>query len=472
MKKSLLFIFLIIVTFNINAATYYISPTGVDTNSGTNETAPLKTIQAGINKATMANDIVSIKPGIYPERITINNNNITVTAYDLNNKPVIDGNYLNIYQPNTNFSALIIVTGNSNNISNIEVKNSNVLGKFLGGYGVQVTGTYNVLDGLKVHHSWEQGVLLTGDYNTIQNSEVYLNAIKNSSNPGNVGAWGNGISSGRNTSGNAIVADITSYTVIKNNIVYNNYGEGIKCFETYYCSIEKNTLYDNWTSELYLSDSKYAVVKKNLIYNSTAPDISFRNNTKPLLLTLTDDNAGKPRSSDNVVINNVYYNGNINLFNTTAVSGNGLTNVVFSNNTLLEGKLLTADVGNVSANSNILNNIIFSNIVSAVPTKTGITFGYNNWSVTPSVNASSLTDVIGNPSLIKNGATTPGSLTPLYFKLGSGSGVINKGSIVTEVTDDIFDTLRSDGKPDIGAHEYIVSTISLQPKCKLICTVP
>lgn len=472
MIKKLKHIFILVLFFNnANATTYYVSSlTGNDNNIGSNITSPLKTIQKGIDKATMANDIVYVMSGTYKETIDVYRNNITVSAYQ-NNKPIIDGE-TNL--PASVWGSMVDVSGNFNTFSGFEVKNGNINHHLAhGGFGIVISGHDNIVSNNNVHHNWEQGILIHGDNNSVISNTVYLNSYMNYAGTRTSG-WGNGIASARNPSNNALIPNITSNAIIKNNIVYNNYGEGIDCFESTNCLVEGNTIYDNWTINLYLSDATNSIYRNNLVYNSPQSSISRRNNKLPSLIMLADELANKPRSSNNKIYNNMLYNGDVNLFSWTGVNGYGLTNVLFSNNTILNGKINTPISSNVSSNSRIINNIIQGVSISSIPSKTGITFSNNNWKITPPTNGIGLGDVIGDPNITKTGNTTGGALTILYFKLSSGSGVINKGKdLSSDYTIDLFGTARPyDNSWDIGAHESIVLTTNPKPVCKMICTTP
>jgi surface protein len=200
-----------------------------------------------------------------------------------------------------------------------------------------------------------------------------------------------------------------------------------------------------------LSDATNSLVKGNLVYYSDNPAIPIRNNIK-LGIVLGDEVSSVPRSSNNVIIDNLVYNASFSAFAYSEVNNSGLRNVLIANNTVIGGGFYTGDAsdGVVNTNTQIINNI-FSGTNNSVPSSSGILFSNNNWGNIPAA-AKSSTDVVGNPLLAKTGLTTAGNLTPDYFKLLSGSPVIDKGVVLPKVTDDYFNTIR-DSAPDIGAYE-------------------
>jgi hypothetical protein len=50
--------------------TYYVRPTGSDSNTGLSTTSPFKTIQKAVNVASAAGTVIYVAPGSYPEQVT------------------------------------------------------------------------------------------------------------------------------------------------------------------------------------------------------------------------------------------------------------------------------------------------------------------------------------------------------------------------------------------------------------------
>ncbi len=434
------------------AATYYVSPTGVDSNSGTSLSAPVKTIKNALSKAQSSGDIVYVMTGTYAETVSIGQNGITLSAYP-NNTPVIDGGSS---LPSGNWGSLISVDGNSNNVSGFEVKNSNINGTYSGGYGVYVGGHDNTISKMNVHHTWENGILVQGDYSTVQDSQIWQAARHNTGQMAY--GWAAGLSAARNRSASAIKPGITSYATFRRNKVFNNWGEGLSCYEADHCTIEDNTIYDNWTMNMYISDATNNLVQRNMIYVSSAPAIATRSAAHSGI-TLADEVATVLRSANNTIINNFIYNADFSAFSWTSVTNSGLNNVLIANNTIVDGKLSTGSsgAGVVNTNSQIRNNIILG-ANSSVPSNNGITFSNNNWAMTPSL-AATVTDIVGDPQIARTGTTTPGTLTSTYFTLSAKSPVINAATPLTKVTDDFFKISRGIA-PDIGGQELNGTSIA------------
>ncbi|MDP1772117.1 MAG: hypothetical protein Q8L15_07510, partial [Methylobacter sp.] len=214
------------------ATTYYVSPSGANTNNGTSSSTPVKTISYALSKALKSGDIVYVMTGTYVEALSIKQSGITLAAYQ-NNKPVIDGQRS---LPNKDWGSLIYVTGNNNTISGFEVKNSNASGARLGGYGAEVVGNRNTFSKMNMHHGWKAGIIIRGDYNIVEDSLIWQNSTNNVNGNGN--GWGVGLSSARNYSKTTLIPGKSSYTILRRNKIYNNWGEGMSCFEADHCTME------------------------------------------------------------------------------------------------------------------------------------------------------------------------------------------------------------------------------------------
>jgi hypothetical protein len=434
----------------VYANTYYVSPTGANTNKGTSLTTPVKTLAQGLSLAKKSGDIIYVTTGTYVETININQSGVTLSAYP-GNFPVIDGQTV---LPSADWGALITIWGNNNTVSGFEVKNSNINGSHLGGYGIQVVGNSNTINQVNAHNTWQQAIMVNGDYNTVENSTVWQAALQNATNNGTVtSGWGSGLSAGRNASTTALIPGIASYATLKGNTVYNTWGEGLSCYDADHCTIEDNIVYDNWTTNLYLSNATNSLVQRNLVYASSSPAIPTRNNAPTPGIMLADEETIL-LSANNVVVNNFIYNSNFDAFAWTGINNSGLHNVLIAYNTIVGGSFNTGSGGSptiVNTNSSIENNIIFTSQAN-VPSNSGITFANNNWSVVPPA-AASATNVTGNPLITQTGTTLPGALSSTFFLISSKSPLLATGKTISSVTTDFFQVTRNSTKPDIGGYE-------------------
>jgi hypothetical protein len=428
----------------VYATEYYTSPSGNDSNSGTIN-SPFKTIGKGVEKLK-AGDILYLRTGTYVEEIYVTQSGnekspITIMAYP-GESPVVDGeNKI----PSSNWGSLVTLEGDYVYLAGIEVKNSN-------GMAVILIGQYDKASQINAHHARENGILVSGDYGIAEDCQVWQCDLSNSINPGHPasGYWSTGISAAR-----SVVDGITTNAILRRNIVYNNWGEGLSSFEAEGTLIEDNVVYDNWSVNLYISDTRGALVQRNIVYNTPNNVVSER---RPI--TLGDENSDVPRSANNIVINNLIYNADLWAFWSTGVPGSGLDNVLIANNTIVNGQLqIGASNADQAVNkSAIICNNIFTNdngepweIMGPLA---NLTFSNNLWSAAPPGALYGSGDVIGDPLLSKTGATEAGELSASYFKLLETSPAIDKGTPRNDIPEDYFHTPRG-SSPDIGGYEYV-----------------
>ena len=421
------------------AATYYAATNGDDNRSpeqAMDPATPWRTLNASAAKL-VAGDTLYVRGGTYVEALAIWVSGteaapITIAAYP-NETPVIDGQGS---LPTQDWAGLIGMNGDHLHVSGFEVKNS-VLGHFA--RGVVLWGTHNRLSHCNVHHVMSNGVLISGDYGIVEDSVVWESDQDNAMNPGS--GWGSGLTAAR---GNNSDDHITDNAIIRRNIVFNNWGEGLSTYEAQGTLIEDNIVYDNYAQNIYISDARNVLFQRNIVYKT--PGNRVGPNTQS---ALADEVATVPRSSGNVIINNLFYNIDLSAFEWTLVPGSGLTNALIAHNTFVDGALHT---GSVNSGSRILNNIF--TVSGRVPAATGITWSRNLWQAAPPPNATGKGDAFGDPLLARAGSTAPGQLGAGYFRLASSaSPAIDRARPLAEVPKDYFKAPRG-RRPDIGAHEY------------------
>lgn len=370
-------------------ATYVVAPGGNDSNPGS-ASAPFRTIGKSVAVAK-AGDTVQVRGGTYVESVTINQSGtatapIRLQAYP-GETPVMDGQNKIPGQ----WYGLIYVNGAYIEVSGFELKNSAQRGLVLYGHH----GSARRMD---VHDSRENGVLIEGDDCLVEDSRVYRNALSNLNGAGG-GMWSGGLNAARGADG------IASRNVIRRNVVYGNWGEGISTFEADGTVIEDNIVYDNFSVNLYVSDTRNALVQRNLVYNTEAGPRRGGNLANGV--ALWDEVASKPRSSGNRIINNLVM---------ASFGVHTWDNVpAFTDNSLVAHNTVVGHGIGVGANGK--GNRIVNNLPNA--------------------------QVVGGASI-----------TPDYFRLKAAAPVTS----IAEVPTDFFGTARPN-PATAGAIEYTSATV-------------
>lgn len=433
--------------------TWYVAPDGKDTNPGT-LVAPFRTIRKGVS-VLKAGDTLLVRAGLYTEAVMelsagTQNRPITIAAYP-GEKPVIDGRR---ELPEKERQPLVAILGSYVRLDGFEIRNSG--GNKNG--GLVLDGSHSVGSHLNVHHNGEAGVLARGDDTVVEDSVIWENAYANCRDPRcspsqytNDGGWATGVSAARNP---ADSRHITHRAILRRNVVYNNWGEGLSSYEAEGTILEDNVVYDNWATNTYISDSSNVVFQRNLIYTTAENPMGVRK----ACISLADERADKPRSENNAVLNNLCLDGDISAFSWTMVPDWGLNNVLIANNTVVNGRIKTGNknrLGNiVNRNSRIVNNLVIdADATAMVPSADGLLFANNLWSNMPVAAALGTHSLVANPMLVAGGPTGAGKLTREYFALAPKSPARRAGmSLPGIVTVDALGHARKD-PPTIGAYE-------------------
>ena len=443
---------------------YFVSPSGSNANQGT-LAQPWRTLTYAVNKLK-AGDTLYAHAGVYAETVWVGNSGtaaspITITAYP-GESPIIDANGL----PLAAFPSILSLQGNYIHASGFEMRNINLNGAVSGGVGVSILGTNDIVSNIIVHHTWSQGITAQGDNSIVQDSTIYNVALANCRLAQAIcgitaTTYGSALYPSAGWPGCVSATQPYNSGLINHNsaiqrvTVYDCWGEGISTYNSNGTIIQDNITYNNFSENLYVNNAVNALVQRNIVYN--APDSYLGSYTPTAGFALADEQNNTLASNlgaNNTVINNFIYNSDVSLYSWTQVSGTGLNNALFANNTIINSNFATGAGGSnniINISSIIANNIVWGGNVSVSSPTTGLTFSSNLWAATPT-NASSLSDVIGDPLLAKTGSTGPGQLSASYFKLLATSPAIGKGMSLTQVLKDFFGTTRKI-TPDIGGDE-------------------
>ena len=422
------------------ADTYYVATTGDDTRTkaqATNLATPWKTLNASVAKL-VAGDTLLVRSGIYVESVAIWVSGtaaapITIAAYP-GELPVIDGEQR---LPTSQWAGLMNLSGNYLHVSGFEIKNS-ILGNYA--RGVSMYGTNNRLSKCNVHHVYSNGVLIQGDYGIVEDSVVWQSDL--AMGLGHWNGWASGLSAARGTSTDN---HFTDNAIIRRNVVFNNWGEGLSTYEANGTIIEDNIIYDNQAQNLYISDASNVLCQRNIIYRT--PGNAVGPNTDS---AMADEVDAVPRSTNKTVINNLFYGLNFSAFGWSLPAGSGLTNALIAHNTFVDSQLR---LGNINSGVRIHNNI-FTTQGASVPSAAGITWSNNLWQGTRPANAVGSGDVFGDPLLARTGPTGPGQLTAAFFRITSASSpAIGRATNLAEVAEDYFRIVRGASR-DIGGQEF------------------
>ncbi len=420
----------------VQAATYYVATNGHDKAAETLD-APWLTLGKAAKTVT-AGDTVYVRGGTYCEFVRFSaggttNQPIQFAAY-AKETPIIDGASLGGYaglgtNKATGYKPFLEIAPSARHVtlSGFTLRNGSV--------GVVDYAPHVAIRQMTISNMWQHGISVGGDHCLVENNTVAWASLANDLAVGIVAA------------NLTFVPEhpLARQIVIRGNTVsYIGKGEGILTWMTDGTLIESNVVYDCGAENIYISDARNTICRNNLSYR-TANDIA-RKDFHRQMLRLSDEEVTWPRSSGNLVLNNLFLNNSTNnaFFDAFAwtrdgTEGTAMFGDLIANNTFVNVELDTGPWRNMGQHvaSLIQNNIFYRNDgkpLAKIPNKAGLTFSHNLWSSAPPENASGTGDVVGDPKLACTGPTGPGQLTRDYFALQPDSPAIGQGAALYGVT--------------------------------------
>jgi len=424
--------------------------------------------------------------------------------YD-SNKRII---YISIPQPGDPLAHEIGVISDDKNANGILVYGYNYLTfygltvKYAGGRGIAIAGSNNRIEKCTFKFNGLAGISVFSEGGVSKNNQViknrvYYNVMRNwQSGRYKTGGWGAGAGSGG-----------ASGTQFIGNIVHNNGGEGILAYKGEGGTVIKdNVVYDNWSVNIYIDNQPNGIIEKNLVfchepnendlYNNGDNDPSDNKNFRRLRaigIMTADENYGLNPPANNIFIaNNIIIGCRIGISHYGQAQNSGLKNVLVAHNTIIVPNSTGIDEEYIGIkvpynNGNNLNTIYQNNIVYASHPQTyllvietnplglgnnftGVTFDHNIWyhssrempfHIGPKWTNNFNTDFKGwqkrNPADLYADPmlNDVSSYSAEGANLKSGSPAINAGLSVERVDKDYYNRPRMIENPTIGAVEFM-----------------
>lgn len=397
-----------------HAATYYVSTSGNNSNSGS-QSQPWGSIYYASQQVN-AGDTIAVFGGTYSESIELENgpsgtqaNPITLTNHNGQEVIVNSNSWVSLYLKNTNWWIVDGIKFRNASIHNIEITNShhvtiqNCEASGAGSIGIHLMSAQgpvrnSVVRNCQVHHNGTEGIYLdikSSNNVPIENNLVENNHVHNNGAEGlqNTRQSGDGFRPSSNTfrsnlvhdnSGDWAGADISgSNIVFENNIIHTN----------------SQTIGGVW-----YANGSNSVFQNNLIYNNSG----------------TNGDSGGLVVGSNVSNTKIYHN---TIYGNSGSGGFGI-NLLSSGSTLeVKNNILANNKSQIRGSASISHNLIFG-----------------------SSNSTGSNAIQSNPNFIHVGSAD--------FHLISTSPAINAGTNLG-VTTDIEGSTRPQGAtPDLGAYEF------------------
>ncbi len=414
------------------ATTYYVSPSGSDSNPGTSS-APFRTISKAASMVT-AGGTVQVYAGIYYEQVTVASSGtasapITIRAA-AGQQVIVDGGMARDRGFMLNGSYLVV--------DGFEVRQALQI-------CVDMLGTDITVRNFTIHNCQRAGLRVKNKNAIVESSAFYYNSLSNQG-----GVLGSGWAAtlrvflgGENVT-------------IRNNTVYYNWGEGIAVGQGKNVNVLNNTVHDNFSQNIYINNSMDVDVESNFVY-STNPTF-YRSGQPANGIALAEENFDASWGAQLArirVVNNIVAYCRRGIGYTYAEVAGGLDSSTIAFNTIwgsTDMGLVVINQPTKTRNSVIANNIVQqpSGRLADIQVTSGISLHHNFWVTPISVlnNASGMGDRTGDAML----SSAPNTATPTSFRLSYYSPARGSGSALDVATD--FEANDRSQPPDMGAIEY------------------
>jgi hypothetical protein len=423
---------------------YFVAADGKDTNAG-NINAPFKTFAKGVSMLEPG-DALHIRGGTYNERLVVDVSGemgkpITIRGY-AEEEVVLDMEGQNI--------SGVSLNGDHIQLTGLEVRGSDRA-------CVEAKGNHQQIWGLRITDCFSSGIQLSGGNIEFFGNQVYGAVLRNENGEG--GSW--------NSAVKVLVGGHD--LVIRENEVFENWGEGIAVTRGARVKVQENVVYDNWASNIYIDNSYDVIVERNFSYcTENAPLAKDGYPANAFGIGEEEYEGWGAQLARVTLINNIgaFCKRGIGSWSAEVAEG-GLDTVLIMNNTFwgnrLHGIGIYVNETPVKARNTFIQNNIFhqsENEHGYIEDHTGITLDYNFWVGEPPPNYKHLTgphDLWGPVGMMEE----PG-FVPETFRLDVNSQAIGNGLWLDVIVEDFFGQER-DEKPDMGAIEFGDRTSHFKP---------
>jgi len=215
----------------------YVSTNGNDANPGT-QAAPFRTIQKAADAARRG-DTILVRPGRYPEEVTIRNSGVSFLATGVES-PKVDGAGVRPF----GFDAPSDVA-----VADVTIEGFEVAGQT--GAAIRASGKEHArfhVRNNRVHHAWEKGIHVSGQGHVIERNVVYM------------------IGNAQEAMG--VFLSASSDSIVRDNQIYLCKKEGIRDFRGRRNRIEDNVVYACWTALAFNSSEGGVIASNNYLYEN------------------------------------------------------------------------------------------------------------------------------------------------------------------------------------------------------------
>jgi hypothetical protein len=426
--------------------TYYVSPTGSDSNNGTSQTSAWATIQHAAN-IVQPGDTATVLAGTYNERVS-------VSSSGQNGKPITFQVPAGVTATMQGFE----VNANFIQIVGFDITNNNQTDETA--WGIYLIGSNNTVSGNNIHDLCAEGIYVSGNGNanstgTANNIISHNSFIRDEMAGGQIEGQNN----------------LVAYNTVSGTLQYppNCYSRDGADADGFRFFGNGHVFRSNTIENIPVPGSQYNPNPHTDCFQSWGPatNMTFDSNWCQWPAPGTSSSGGSNHIGmvENFAgtVNNLLFMNNVfvNMYQGLLVDGSGgssnITGLRFYNNTVdnvtQEGVTLIADAPAAQIINNIFCNVGAGgdNYLSVDSTSSNFTAVDNDMWMSndsmPGTYGSNATSINENPQFV--------NLSTLNFHLSASSPMIDAGQTLSQVTHDYDGVSRPQGGAyDIGAFEY------------------
>ncbi len=425
--------------------TYYVSPTGNDANAGT-ALAPFKTFTKAVS-ALVAGDTLQIYGGTYAQQLTVSKSGTTASPITVQpvtgQNVIIDGEMVR--------DIAVLVSGSNIVIDGLETQRALQ-------FCVDITGSNITVKNFNIHNCQKFGARIKGKNIILEGSTFHDNVLENVGGTNTTGGWQGALRVGLGGEN----------VTLRNNTIYNNWGEGIGVGRGKFVNVYNNVVHDNYSQNIYINNSTDVNVENNFTY-SIDPKY-FRSGVPANCIGMADEYyAGWGSQLARVrIINNIaaFCKRGIGYTYSENADG-GMDTVTIAYNTIwgsTDAGIVVINQPTKTRNSVISNNVVqqANGRLTDIQVATGITYSNNFWVSPANTFKSGPGDRTGDIKF----ASAPG-LIPASYRLSANSSAI-AGAVSLGVTKDFAGNSRGP-LYDMGAMQY-TGVVSVTPTSSVVFT--
>lgn len=239
---------------------------------------------------------------------------------------------------------------------------------------IVISGNHVTVSNLEVTNATSHGIIVSGKHVIVENSSVHHSVTENGSGTcDGTGSWGSGLK----------VAMGGEDVILRNNLVYENCGEGIAVTSGINVLVENNTVRDNFSVNIYIDNSPFSTVRDNDVI---CTGIYLRDQRRPTGIAIAEEfyeGWGAQRHDTNISHNTVNgcYEG-ISSWDPEMPEGMEI-NLVISDNKIINGTHHSISLKWRNQNVLIENNTLYKDL--SVDYMDGVTLLNNTvfWQLNP-----------------------------------------------------------------------------------------